>query len=302
MPIRTGQFSQLLAPGLRKIFFDKFNGLPTEYDKIANVDTSNRAYEEDYRMAGFGLWGTKTEGASTTYSDALPGGTVRYTHAAFGLGYRITREMYDDDLYGVMGKRMSEKLAWAGRETVENEFAAVLNDAFTGSVFTGFDGLSLCNTSHTLLAGGTYANTPSTQVTLSLTALQAAVNSFENCLSDEGLKITVRPRLLIVSPSWKWVARELLNSEYKPYTANNEINPLKEEDLQYMVYHYLTSSDDWFLIAAPGQHDLNFLWRTKPEFHNSDDFDTGDAKYRGYMRFSCGFGDWRGVYGSSGAA
>jgi len=298
--IRTSNFAPLLAPGLRKIFFDKFNELPTEYDKIANVSTSKRNYEEDYRMAGFGLWADKAEGASIVYDELIPGQTKRYYFRAFGLGYRITREMFDDDLYGIMGRRLSEKLAWAGRQTVEFGFGALLNDAFTGSTFTGFDGLPLCHTAHTLLRGGTYGNKPSTDVQLSLTALQAAVASFDNMVSDEGLKITLKPRLLIVSPSWKWVAREILKSEYKPYTANNEINPLQEEDLQYMVYHYLTSADDWFLIAAPGQHDLNFIWRVKPEFQESDDFDTGDAKYRGYMRFGVGFGDWRGVYGSSG--
>jgi phage major head subunit gpT-like protein len=302
MTIRSTNFSELLAPGLRKIYFDKFNELPTEYDKIANVMTTKRAYEDDYRMAGFGLWGTKTEGTATTYSDAMPGGTRRYTPSPFGLGFRITREMVDDDLYMVMGKRMSAKLAWAGRATVENTFAGLINDAFNGTTYTGFDSLALCSTVHTLLRGGTYANKPSTDTTLSVTALQAAINSFDNMVSDENLKIALRPRTLLVAPEWKWAAREILRSEYKPYTANNEVNPLKEEDLQFMVYHYFSSTDDWHLMAAPGQHDVNFFWRIRPEFHNGDDFDTGDAKFRGYQRYTCGFGDWHGWYGSSGAA
>lgn len=253
-------------------------------------------------MAGFGMWGQKAEGTSTQYSDATPGSKVRYTHVPFGHGFRITREMADDDLYGVMGKRMSNKLAWAGRQTIDNEFAGLINDAFSGSVYTGFDSLALCHTAHVLLKGGTYGNRPSTDTVLSLTALQAAVNNMENTVSEENLKLVIRPRILLVDPTWKWVAREILQSEYKPYTANNEINPIRGEGLQFMEYHYLTSADDWLLLAAPGQHDLNFFWRIKMEFHNGDDFDSGDAKYRGYMRFIQGFGDWRGVYGSSGAA
>lgn len=303
MAIRSGPFSDLLAPGLRKIFFDKYAELPTEYDKIANVSAeNNRAYLDDYNMAGFGQWSSKPEGDATTYNEATPGNTVRYTFAPWGLGYRITREMADDDLYGVMGSRMSNKLAFSGRQTVENRFATLINDAFSGSTYTGFDSLALCHTAHVLLKGGTYANKPSTDVTLSITALQAGVNAFDNCVTEENLKMNIRARMLLVSPEWKWVAREILKSEYKPYTANNEINPLGEEDLQYMVYHYCSSTDDWHLTAAPGMHDVNFIWRKRMEFHNGDDFDSGDAKFRGYMRFIPGFGDWRGWYGSSGAA
>lgn len=299
MTMRTGGFSKLLAPGLRKIWFDDFKSYPTEYDKIFHVLTSTRNYEEDLEMSQLG--GTlpkKPEGESIQYMDAVQGNTKRYTHDSFGGGFRVTEEMYEDDLYNIMSK-MSRGLAKAQANTIELQAIGVLDDAFTGSTYTGFDGLSLCNTAHTILyTGETYANTPSTQVDLGITSLQAAITNLEKTPDSDGVVCALKPRLLIIAPDNKFIARELLRSEYKPYTSGNEINALLDEELKYFVSHYLSDTDAWFVLCDI--HDLNFFWRRKPRFDSSDDFDSGDAKFRATHRSSQGFGNWRGLYGSSG--
>lgn len=275
MTTRTGNFSALLAPGLRKVFFDTYKALPTEYDKIFNVHTSNRNYEDDYEMTMLGgTFPRKAEGVSITYVDPKSGNTKRYTHTSFGMGFRVTREMYDDDLYGPM-KRMSQGLAKAARNTVELEAISVLDDSLSGSYYTGFDGYALAYTSHPILfTGGTYSNRPSTLGSLSLTTLQAAILSMERTPDQDGVVCLIRPKLLIVPPDLRFIAKEILKSEYKPYVANNEINPLADEGLSFFVSHYLSSTTMWILLGD--QHDLNFFWRTKTEFASDDDFDTGD--------------------------
>jgi len=170
-------------------------------------------------------------------------------------------------------------------------------------VYTGADGLALCynnsGTGHTLLSGGTYVNKPATDVELSITALRAAIENIEQTVDERGLLVMKRPVLLVVSPSYQWEAKEILKSAQAPYTADNQINAFSDLDLKYSVYHYFDNPKAWFVLAPKGEHDLKFFWRTKPEFQNSDDFDTGDAKFKGFERFSVGFTDWRGVYGSN---
>lgn len=301
-------FSNLLAPGLRKIYYDELKERPLEYEAIFNIETSKRKYEDDYQMAGLGTMPQKAEGNAITYDDPLSGNTRRYTHLSWGLGFRITHEAYDDDLYGMLGKKMSSQLAKSARNAQEVHAFSILNGAFAASATASttaaanvFDTYSLCNVAHTRLGGGTQANRSSTDADLSVSSLQAAIDLFEGWTDERGISLVCRPRRLIIPYQTKWIAREILNSTAKPYTANNEINPLMDEDLSFMVSHYLTDSDSWFLIADKGVHSLNFFWREKPRFDNSDDFDTGDAKYKGYQRFIAGVSDWKGVFGSQGA-
>lgn len=294
-PASTGQFSHLLAPGLRKIYTEELRDRSTEYDKIANTDTSKRNYEEDLQVALLGTTPAKAQGGPTTFDSPIQGSKVRYTHTSYGLGFRVTREMYDDDLYGVM-KKASKDLAGANAETVEVQFADILNNATSSTAYAGFDGLALCSTAHTLLGGGTYANRPSTDVELSVTALQAAVESFEKMVNERNRKILAKPWRIIIPVEVKWAAREILGSQYKPYTSNNEINSLMEEEISFFVSHYITDAKRWFLVGR--KHDLNFFWRRKFIFENSDDFSTGDALFKSYGRFSQGFGSWRELYGS----
>ncbi len=299
MATSTGTLASLLAPGLRKVYYDRLKDLPNEWTQIFNVETSKRAYEEDQVIAGLGLAQQKPEGQSIIYADPQEGGRVRYTHTSWGLGFRVTKEMYDDDLYGVM-KKMARSLARAAEKRIEYIAFSVLNNAWDPN-FAGADGQPLCSTAHPLVKGGTYANTPAIQADLSVAALQAACINFENTPDEEGIIVGIKPKLLVVGPDNRFIAREILGSDYKPYTSDNEINALKDLDLQVVVVHYLTDPDAWYLLAPKGEHDLNFFWRYKPDFKEADDFDTRDAKFSTFFRCSVGFTDWRGVYGSQGA-
>lgn len=293
-------FSHLLAPGLRKVFVDNYKDFPEEFSQLATVLTSKRAYEEELMTAGLGLHQIKAEGTPLSYDDPIQGDKVRYTHVTWSLGFRVTREMYDDDLYGVM-KKMSKQLARSARLTVEMEFGALLDDLFTGGTYTGHDGAAAC-ASHTLLTGATYANYASTATDLTIGALRAASERLEKTLDERGLPDTRgRGDILVISPTYKWVADEILKTSGKAYTADNTMNAFDGIGIREFVTHYTSDEDMWLLTAGKDMHDLKFFWRQQPKFENEDDFDTKDAKFSSYMRFSMGFTDWRGLDGSSGA-
>lgn len=301
MATTTGGFATLLAPGLFRVLFNEIDRQPNQWMGVLNIDSSERAYEEDTKVAGLGSMVTKPEGTNTTFDDPIMGSTVRYTHASYGLGWRVTREMWDDDLYKIM-QQMPKEVGKAAAYKIEVDAWSVLNNAFNAE-FVGLDGLALCHVSHTRLDGGAVlGNKPSTDVDFSYTAYQAMLDHFNTLLDDRGRPIVMRPSLLILDPSFKWAAKEILQSEYKPFTANNEINPLKGEidENGYLLCRYLTDADSWFGLAGKGDHDLNFWWRTKPETAEADDFLSGDALYKIFARYAKGFSEWRGVYGSSG--
>ncbi len=294
-------FSHLLAPGLRKVFFDKFKVWDEEYSKIATLLTSKKAYEEELVTVGLGRFERKLEGKSIIYDNPVQGDKQRYTHVSYALGFRVTREMWQDDLYGVM-RKVSQELALSARQTVEVEFAGLIDDAFTGSVYTGVDSKALCALDHPLLIGGTYANEPATQTDLGIGALRSASERMEKTVSERGFPIQVgRGKLLVVTPAFQWIAQEIIRTkEGKPYTSENTINAFNELDLTYTVNHFMSDEDMFLLMAPKDKHDIKFFWRQKPIFENSDDFDTKDAKFSGFMRFSFGWTDWRGIDGSSG--
>lgn len=294
-PSSTGAFSSLLAPGLRKIYTEELLDRTTEYDKIAHVITSKRNYEDDLQVALLGTTPTKKQGGPTTFDSPIQGSSVRYTHVSYGLGFRVTQEMYTDDLYEVMNKA-SKDLAGANAETVETVFWSLFNNASDATVFAGFDGLALASTAHTLLGGGTYANQPSTDVQISVTGIQAAVESFEKMVNERNRKILAKPWRVLIPVELKWAAREILGSQYKPYTSNNEINSLMDEELSFFVCHYATDTSNWGLLGR--KHDLKFFWRAKPKMDNSDDFSTGDALFKTFFRCVAGFGSWRETYWS----
>lgn len=297
---QTTAFSHLLAPGLRKVFFDTEKRWPSEYDKIASVETSKRAYEEELTMAGLGLAERKPEGRSIVYDEPIQGNKVRYTHVTYALGFRVSREAYDDDLYGPMQK-MSKQLATSMMQTVELEFGGLLDDAFSGSVYTAHDGQPLCSTAHVLLNGGSYQNRPTVHVDLGIGSLRAARQRMESLVNERGIREMRLPSILVVSPEYQWVAEEITKSQLYPYSSENRTNSTQDiMQLKYMVNHYMSDADQWLLLTDKSQHDIKFLWRMKSQFDNSDDFDTKDAKFSVMARFSLGFTDWRGVDGSSG--
>lgn len=310
MTTNREMFADLLAPGLRKIFFDDYNNRLSEWERIFNVETTNRKYEDDYQMGGLGKMPQKAEGQSITYDDPLSGKTLRYIPLSWGLGFRVTYEAYKDDLYGVLGKRMTMQLSKAAKWAQEVHAWGVLNDGFADSGLASgttrcntFDGISLFNVAHTRLDGGSQANRSSTDADLSISSLQAGIDLFEGWTDERGMPMICQPKLLVIPYQSKWVAKEILHSDGKPYTAGNEINALKDEGLDFMVSHWLTDStnDSWFLLADKSEHSLNWFWREKPIVSSADDFDTGDAKNKCYQRFIAGVSNWVGCFGSQGA-
>lgn len=294
----TGGFATLLAPGLFRVFFNEIDKQPNQWVGVMKTQTTQRNYVDDAKVAGLGSMVSKPEGTNIVFDNPVISNTRRYTPASYGLGWRITREMWDDDLYSIMN-RMSAELGRAAAYKIEVDAWSNLNNAFTSTV-TGWDGLALCHTAHTRLDGGaTFGNKPSSDVDFSYTSYQAALDSFKTTVDDRGRPLLITPSLIVVNPADEWVVREVIGSEYKPYSANNEINPLKSDGtVDYLLCRYLTDADSWFLLSDV--HDLQFVWRVKPETSEADDFLSGDALFKVYARYVPGFSEWRGVYGSSG--
>lgn len=311
-----GQFSQLMAPGLHDIFVHwlDLKQRDVEYTYIFNEETSDKAYEDEAEFSGFGPMVPKQEASSVIYQDAIQGGTKRYLHTVYALGVRTSWELFKDDQYKLINQ-VPKALARSAQFVKEQQAWNVLNLGFTTQLT--LDGVSLFNTQHPLLGGtqatnigpgltniiaaaGTYPNRPATDVDLSFTAIQLAVNMFERMIDSQGMPISLKPRLLVVPPELKWIAREILGSPHKPYTADNEINSLIKEDMQYFVSHYLTSSSAWFLLGNKDQHTLKFITREPLDEDFSDDFDTRSIKQISFMRFSTGATNWLGTWGSNG--
>lgn len=302
MPTVSGAMSELYAPGLRKIFFQSYKERPAQYSQIANMGKSSRQFEEDIEYAGFGTMPPKPEGSATVYTDPTQGGKKRYTHISYGLGFRVTVEAMEDDLYGVI-KKMPRELGKSGRNARELQFFGMMERMFTTEFGFTKNGSNeaLISTSHSLIqSGGTLANRSATDADLGPASLEAAILLFDNLVDEAGIPIIRKPRWLVVGPALKQIATELLGGEFKPYTSDNTVNAITRNDtLSVIVTNYLTDPDSWYLLAD--EHDLNFIERTPMRFQNGDDFDSGDAKYKCFQRFSVGAGDWRGIFGSLGA-
>ena len=296
MTTLRANFGTLLAPGLREMFFDRFNRYANEYTEIFNVHDSKRKYEDDAGISGFGLVPEKDEGVGIIYDDPILGYSKRYVHKTYGLGFRVTREMWEDDLYGQI-KKMPKALGQSMRISIETDGANILNRGFNAS-YTGPDGKPLFATDHPLAGGGTGSNMLSVAADLSETSLEQAFIDIMATKDDRGLLQAMRPGKLVTSPSGAWGASRLLESTSTPGSANNAINPAKGI-IPFVVNHYLTDADAWFVLSD--DHELNWFWRRRPDFEEGNDFDTEDAKFKVTARWSNGWSDWRGTFGSAGA-
>jgi len=296
MPATRGAFAQLLAPGLFSIIYEDLEAHSEEYSQLFNVYPSERAYEEDQLVAGLGSVPRKPEGEGIKLDEPIQGGSQRFTHESWGLGFQITRECWSDDKYGIM-KRVSQDFAGGIRQTVESTYANVLNNAM--GTTTSIDGVSLCNTAHPLLGGGTYSNRAATDTALSITCLQELTILFEKMVNERGLLKRMIPSELWIPVDLQFKTGEILNSAYKPYTGNNEVNVMQGRFTPY-VNHYLTSASRFFLTSEKRSHTLKGYWREQPVFDQQDDFFTKGANFSVYFRFSAGVTYWHGVAGSNG--
>lgn len=296
MSMSTGNFGELLEPGLRVIWGDRQKQWEPEYSKVFDIRNSSKATEHTLSLAGFGVMPTKNQGQSVSYDDAKQGNKHSLTHVTYGLGCIITKEMYEDDLYDRINK-MPKLLSLAGERRVETNAANILNNAFTAA-YTGGDGKELCATDHPLEKGGTGRNELSTAADLSMTSFEQALIDIGDYVDGAGQKMKAMSKRLIIPTSLEWTARQLLGSDKDPETANNAINPAKGM-MPYVVMHYLTDPDAWF-IQTDVPDGLLFYWRRKPEFTRDSDHDTDNAKFKETMRFICGWDDWRNIFGSPG--
>lgn len=294
-----GAYSNLIAPGFRKVLFDAYKERPTEGNQLVNMDKATKAYIDDAQFTGFGTLLEKPEGGRIRYQDPLPGPTKRYIFGTYGLGFRITQEMMEDDLYGVVGNKLSKALGRSVRNQFEVMAASPYNNAFDPN-FYGFEpNIPLVSTLHRAIRGFTQSNRPAVDADLALLSLQAAVEAFHGWTDESGLQIADAPVKLVVGVSNMWTSKVLLGSELVPGSNFNDPNVVAKLGISPFVSHFLTDPDAWFLRSDT--FDINYFDRRMPTFSNTDDFDTGDAKFKVTRRNGVGFGDWRGIYGSPGA-
>lgn len=300
--ITTSSFAKALWPGVNAWYGQAYAEYPVEWDKLFEKNTSKRAFEEDVGTSGFGLAQVKPEGSAISYDSERQGFTTRYSHVVYALGFIITKEIYEDDLYDVVGKRKAKGLAFSMRQTKEIIGANVYNRAFNAT-YTGGDGVCLLNSAHPNVAGGTQSNILATAADLSEAALEQAVIDISLLENDRGLLIALRPKKLIIPPQLQFEAHRILKSEGRIGTADNDPNAIKQMGLfqdGVIINHYLTDADAWF-ISTTAQDGMKYFERWGDKFEMDNDFDTDNAKYKASARYSFGWTDWRGLFGTAGA-
>jgi hypothetical protein len=295
--ITTGNHPKALWPGMHAFFGASYKEHPEEYREIFNVEKSSKNYEEDTALSGFGLAPTKTEGGAISYDSETQGFTKRYSHVVYGLGYVVTEEELEDNQYEIVSRKRIKRLAFSMRQTKEIVAANVYNRATT-SGYTGGDGVVLLSTSHTS-TNGNWSNTLSTAADLSEASLEDLCIQIGQATNDRGLNMAIRPTKLIIPINLMFDAKRILKSDYQSGTANNDINAIKGM-FDFTVNHYLTDTDAWFL-KTDAPNGMTMFERRALSFSQDNDFDTANAKAKATMRFSVGWSDPRGVYGSVGA-
>jgi hypothetical protein len=299
--ITTASHPKALWPGVKAWWGQIYNEHAVEYTDLFDLDSSRQNYEEDVQLTGFGLAPVKPEGQAVAYDTEIQGFTTRYTHVAYASGYIVTKEEIDDNLYLQVSKKRSGALAMSFRQTKENVGANVYNRAFNGTYLCG-DGVALCSTAHPNTTGGTWANTPTVGVDLSEASLEDALIAIMGYTNDRGLLINVMPRSLHIARNEWFNANRILKSTYQSGNANNDINVIKATNALpegIKLNHYFTSAHAWFLRTniKDGMKHYN---RVGIQFDQDNDYDTMNAKAKGYERYSFGWSDAKGVYGVNG--
>jgi hypothetical protein len=300
MAISRAQLLKELLPGLNALFGLEYAKYGEEHKEIFESESSDRSFEEETKLSGFSAAPVKDEGSAIEYDNAQEAWTARYTHETVAMGFSVTEEAIEDNLYDSLSARYTKALARAMAYTKQVKGATILNEAFST---THGDGVALCSTSHPLVSGGTNSNTPSTAADLNETSLEAAVISVAGWTDERGLLIAAKPRKLVIPPALQFVATRLLDTEGRVGTADNDINAIKNNGSVpqgYSVNHYLTDTDAWFLMTDV-PNGLKHFTRAPMSTSMDADFDTGNSRYKARERYSFGVSDPLGVYGSPGA-
>jgi lysophospholipase L1-like esterase len=303
MAISRAQLLKELLPGLNALFGLEYKRYGEEHKEIYETETSERSFEEETKLSGFSAAPVKNEGSAIAYDNAQEAFTARYNHQTIALGFSLTEEAVEDNLYDTLSARYTKALARAMSYTKQVKAAAVLNNGFTGGVNAGGDGVALFSTAHPLVSGGVNSNTQATPTDLNETALENAVIQIAAWTDERGLLIAAQPRKLIVPPNNQFVATRLLETELRVGTADNDINAIKNNGSipeGYTVNHYLTDPDAYFLTTDVPNGMKHFV-RTPLSTSMDGDFDTGNVRYKARERYSFGFSDPLGMFGSPGA-
>lgn len=301
MAISRAQALKELLPGLNALFGLEYDKYENEHAEVYETETSERSFEEEVKLSGFGAAPVKPEGSAITYDNAQESFTARYNHETVAMGFSITEEAMEDNLYDSLSARYTKALARAMAYTKQVKAASLLNTGFT--TFNSGDGVTLFNTAHPTVAGGSNSNRPAVDVDLNETALEQAVIDIAAFKDERGLLIAARPRKLIVPPALMFVATRLLETELRVGTADNDINALKSNGSipqGYRVNHYLTDADSWY-ITTDIPNGMKHFVRTAMTTSMDGDFDTGNVRYKARERYSFGVSDPLGIYGCPGA-
>jgi hypothetical protein len=302
MAISRAQLLKELLPGLNALFGLEYARYGEQHKEIYEIESSERSFEEETKLSGFAAAAVKNEGSAIQYEAGQEAWTARYNHETIALGFSLTEEAVEDNLYDSLSARYTKALARAMAYTKQVKAAAVLNNGFN-SAYTGGDGVGLFSSAHPLVSGGTNSNIPSTPADLNETSLEAAVIQIAQWTDERGLLIAAKPKKLIVPPALQFVATRLLETEQRVGTTDNDINALKNNGSipeGYTVNNFLTDNNAWFLTTDV-PNGLKHFVRQSLVTSSDSDFDTGNMRYKARERYSFGWSDPLGMYGSAGA-
>jgi len=302
MAISRAQLLKELLPGLNALFGLEYARYGEQHKEIYEIESSERSFEEETKLSGFAAAAVKNEGSAIQYEAGQEAWTARYNHETIALGFSLTEEAVEDNLYDSLSARYTKALARAMAYTKQVKAAAVLNNGFN-SAYTGGDGVGLFSSAHPLVSGGSNSNIPSTPADLNETSLEAAVIQIAQWTDERGLLIAAKPKKLVVPPPLQFVATRLLETEQRVGTTDNDINALKNNGSipeGYTVNNFLTDTNAWFLTTDV-PNGLKHFVRQSLVTSSDSDFDTGNMRYKARERYSFGWSDPLGMYGSAGA-
>ena len=302
MAISRAQLLKELLPGLNALFGLSYATYDQEHKEIYETETSERSFEEETKLSGFSAAPVKNEGSAIAYDNGQEAWTARYNHETIAMGFSLTEEAIEDNLYDSLSARYTKALARSMAYTKQVKAAAVLNNGFS-STYPGGDGVSLFNSAHPLVSGGTNSNIPSTAADLNETSLEAAVIQISLWTDERGLLIAAKPKKLIVPPALQFVATRLLETELRVGTNDNDINAIKNNGSVsggYTINHFLTDTNAWFLTTDV-PNGMKHFERVALSTGMDGDFDTGNVRYKARERYSFGWSDPLGIWGSSGS-